>query len=264
MARSYSTCSETDAVLAYLDIAFFILSRGRAKTIADKSLAIMPDYFKVLVPESQRGDYMAAGVSEDRIVTTPDDIQGLGALRNWVLDHTACQMVVMADDDFDKLYCFDDEKTRNVISEDEVSQILLSNAVMAKDAGVSVFGFTNKDIRSYYPQDPFTIMGTVSAYIGINGRQFRFLDDKFKVDYDYSLQALLVDRIVWIDHRYGFTQARDNNGGGNAEFRTQVGYQQSVDKLEKRWGSALKISWYKSQLKIGMTFHRRQQLSVGG
>lgn len=214
----------------------------------------------MLVPESERDEY--ARVLPNQILTVPDDVCGLGALRNWILDHFEDETVIMLDDDVDKLYCLTGALTKQVNDPDEVAWVLFNTAVMAKDAGCSVFGYSQTDIRKFNGTDPFALCGWVGCVIGVIGRKLRFRDDAFKVDIDFCLKSLLVDRIVWIDTRYKFNQKRDTNSGGNALFRTQEKFKASVDSLVKRWGRFLSVKWKQTQISIKLNVPRKQSLDL--
>jgi hypothetical protein len=194
------------------------------------------------------------------IVTIPDEIEGLGQLRNWVLDHYTEETVIMVDDDINHFYCLTEYRTRDVKDPEEVVQAIINTAVMAKDAGVHCFGFSQTDIRKYNATEPFKLNGWVGCIIGVIGRKYRFRNDKFKVDIDYCLQNILVDRKVWIDSRYYCSQARDNNLGGNAKFRTNEEFDKSLNSLLDKWGSALKLGKHKGQVRLSISVKRKQAI----
>lgn len=210
----------------------------------------------MVVPESERHEYELS--IENPIITTPDDVKGLGRLRNWCLDHFSEESVIMVDDDIMHFYCLSGERTENVRDPLEIVQILINTCVMSRDAGAKIFGFFQTDIRKYKGYDPFSLSGWVGTIIGVNGRKYRFRDDKFKVDIDMCLQTLLVDRIIWMDNRYLASNRKDNNAGGNAQFRTEEGYNQSIESLQKKWGDCIKVRDYQNQKRISLNFSRKQ------
>lgn len=220
----------------------------------------MPDYIEVLVPESQKEDY--ASKIKNPILTTPDDVIGLGMLRNWVLDNFTEETIIMIDDDIMRVYCNSEEHARAITDPEEMLQILINDAVMAKDMGVKVFGFTQTDIRKYNGTEPFKLNTWVGCVVGIIGRKYRFRNDKFKVDIDYCLQTLLVDRILFQDTRYYFFQHRDDNTGGNSEFRTQADFEKSTQSLVDKWGDCVKIGKHRNQIRISLNVKRRQSIEI--
>lgn len=236
-----------------------ILSRGRAKTIQTNKL--LPDWIEVLVPESEKSEYEAA--ISNPIITTPDNIEGLGMLRNWCLDNFPQETVIMIDDDINKFYCLTGEHARGVTGEEFV-QVLINTAVMAKDAGAKCFGFSQVDIRKFDGYDPFWLCAWFGMIFGVIGRKFDFRNDKFKVDIDFVLQNLLVERIIWMDNRYYAINSKDNNTGGNSKFRSQAAYEKSVETLQEKWGDCIKVKKDKhnSQIGISLNFRRKQHITI--
>ena len=52
-------------------------------------------------------------------------------------------------------------------------------------------------------------------------------------------------------------QARDNNRGGNAEFRSKEVFKQSVDTLLKKWGKYLKMKMHQGQIGLSIQVKRK-------
>ena len=244
--------------LKELGIKIVILSRGRWDTINTHNL--VPDYIEVVVPESQAELYRRN--IPNKIITTPDDVKGLGMLRNWCLDNFEEETIIMLDDDIIKCYCITGKRAKR-LTKDKVLEVLVNAAIMAKDAGCGVFGFTQTDIRKYNGTEPFTLCTWVGGVIGVIGRGLRFRNDKFKVDIDFCLQNLLVNRIVWCDNRYFFVQYRDNNKGGNSEFRTEKTYAESTKSLKEKWGKYVQIKHGKgSQPRVQLNVGRKQNIKL--
>ena len=242
-----------------LGVRILIISRGRSCSIAKNTCRVFPEWVEVLVPESEFEQYRDS--IPNPLLTVPDEIEGLGRLRNWIMDNFDDDTVVMVDDDVKHLYCLSGALTRRVEDPDEVVQVIANAAVMAKDAGVHCFGFSQTDIRKYNGTETFKLTGWVGCVIGVIGRKYRFRDDYFKVDIDFCLQNMLVDRIVWIDSRYWFSQARDNNTGGNARFRTGDEFQKSLESLKAKWGKAIVTRNAKTQVRIKANVQRKQVIS---
>lgn len=244
-----------------LDIKPLIISRSRYDTIGKDSCSIFPDYFEVLVPESEKELYQAR--IDNPIITVPDSIQGLGRLRNWILDHFSEQTIIMLDDDIRCMYYLAEEKSKRILDDEKVAQILINTSVISRDMGVKVFGYSQTDIRKFNGSEPFKLNTWVGTVIGVNGRKYRFRDDKFKVDIDYTLQSLLVDRIIFQDMRYLFSTSRDNNRGGNATFRNMADYEKSLETLKKKWGACLRVKNHKtSNININLNVPRKAPIKV--
>lgn len=245
-------------LLKDLGIKIVILSRGRADIITTTN--ILPEWVDVVVPQSQKEEYEKH--IKNPIITTPDDVIGLGVLRNWCIDNFEEETVIMVDDDIFVCYCISGYRARRV-KHDKLIEIIVNTAIMAKDAGVGVFGFTQSDIRKFNGTEPFTLCSWVGGVIGVIGKETRFRNDKFKVDIDFCLQHLLTDRFILVDNRYYFAQYRDNNKGGNSEFRSKDSYEQSTKSLKDKWGKYVQIRHGKgSQISIKLNVPRKQNIKL--
>lgn len=248
MERSY---------LKKYDIRIVILSRGRSDSIT--TVNIVPDWIPIVVPESEERLYKAK--CNNPLILIPDELKGLGKVRNWCLQTFPENILIMLDDDIKFCYCLSHERTQRITDKEEVVQILINTAVMAQDVGTNVFGFSQTDIRKFNGTNPFNLCTWVGGVIGVIGRKFEFRDDFFKVDIDYCLQNLLVDRVIWQDTRYLFSQDRDNNAGGNSMFRTEEKYQKSLQSLQEKWGDCIKVSKHKNQYRISLNVKRKQVIN---
>ena len=168
----------------------------------------------------------------------------------------------MLDDDLIRLYCLTAKKARPITDPEEITQVIINAAVMADDAGLHCFGFSQTDIRKFNGCEPFKLTGWVGGVIGVIGRQYTFRDDKYKVDIDFCMKNMLVDRILWIDDRYCFYQLRDNNVGGNSAFRTQEEYEASTESLVRKWKGYLTKSTHASQVFLRTKVKRKQDIKL--
>lgn len=247
--------TERDYLKKY-DIKILILSRGRYNTISTHKL--LPNYIEVLVPVSEKNLYEEK--IDNPILTIPDEVKGLGQVRNWVLDNFKEETIIMIDDDIDRFYCLTGLHAKQIDDPDEFIQILINTAVMAQDMGVHCFGFSQTDIRKYKPYEPFKLCTWVGCIIGVIGRDDKFRDDKFKVDIDFCLKKILRDRIILCNDMYFAIQSRDNNSGGNATYRTEDEYNKSLDSLCEKWGRFLKKGTHKSQVRLKLNVERKQKI----
>lgn len=144
---------------------------------------LLPDWVEMLVPDDEVDKYKA--LYSNPILSIPKEIEGLGPVRNWVLDNFKEETVIMIDDDIRIVYCLTGKLNRRIEDKGELTQIIINTAVMAKDLGVHVFGYSQTDIRKFNGTMPFALHGWVGCVIGVIGRKYRFRNDKFKVDIDY-------------------------------------------------------------------------------
>lgn len=237
-------------------IKIVIISRSRSDSIKKHTCSIFPDWVEVLVPDSEKSDYQK--VIDNPILTVPDNIKGLGALRNYCVKTFPEETVVMIDDDIKYCYRLTLEKAERVVG-DEVVEIIANTAIMAKDAGCHFFGFHQTDIRKFSGFRPFSLTGWVGTVVGVIGKDMKFIPDMFKVDVDFALQNLELHRIIWVDNRYYFMNNKDCNNGGNALYRNKKNHQESYEKLKNKWGKYIKIKPTDSNYAISVNVERSRK-----
>ena len=253
--------STEKSYLKKYDIRLVIISRGRHESIVGNTLKLLPDWVDLVVPEKEK--FLYSSVCDNPLTTYDGDlIKGLGQTRNFVLETFKENTIIMFDDDLKKFYSTTGELSRNIDDVGEILQTIINTSVMSQDLGVSYFGFSQVDIRMYKGTDPFTLNSWVGGVVGVNGRKYRFRDDPFKVDIDYALQCLLVDRITFLDNRFTFAQARDNKKGGSSLYRTQDSMEKSIASLRKKWGSAITIKEgrHKNNMSTKINVPRKQAI----
>ena len=236
-----------------LDVEFVIISRGRSDTITSHRLF---PYATLCVPKSESKDYAHIPLKQKHV---PDNVKGLGPVRNWVLDTFKNEVVVMIDDDVMKLRAACGLHTRNITDPEMIRQIVYRTAVCAKDLGTSCFGFSqNPNATHYKASEPFSFVGYGGGVIGVVGRKHRFIENMFKVDVDFCLQVMMEDRVVWIDNQYSFVQHRNRNKGGNSLFRTKEKQDAEIEGLRKKWGAHFRYEESKAGEKTTILVQRRQ------
>lgn len=213
-----------------------IPSRGRARTISDKALRLFPD---ALVCVHQREvDSYARALADSQLLA--HDVEGLGVIRQWILDHVDERVIVMADDDVAHCWSVAGAHARRLDDPVIVRQVLETSADCAEAAGARLFGFNQGSIVKYRPQEPFKFDTWVGGVIGIIGRELRY-DPVCRLhdDIDLCLQSLLKHRIIWQDQRFVFGHAVFSNTGGNAAARSTAQHDREIAYLQRKWGAHL-------------------------
>lgn len=241
-----------------LSIKFVIISRGRSDTICTHLL--LPDFIEILVPTSEKELYQEK--CNNPIITIPDEIHGLGQVRNWCLKNFEEETVIMIDDDVNVVYDITGEKSERIEDKDKLYQIIVNAAIMAKDAGAKCFGFSQTDIRKYNGTEPFKINGWVGCCIGVIGKDLSFVDNKLKVDIDFCLKNMYYNRYLWIDCRYYFSQIRNNNKGGNSKYRSEAEFENATRMLKRKWGKYISIRKHQNDYAIKTSVKRKQSLKL--
>jgi len=229
-----------------------ILSRGRSKTITSHRL--FPGA-TLTCPESEVSEYEKTGLE---IAPHPDAVRGLGKLRTWILKRFTEEILVMVDDDVIGVLYLGDLSPKEVRDPDYAYQVAVGAAVCAKDLGVGAFGFNQYgDVRKYLLNRPFVLNKWAGGVIGVIGRDIPFLESHlFRVDVDFFLENLLHKRIVWIENRFCFRQARDRNLGGNSLFRTGAKIEEEIAFLKHKWGGHFNVARKKTTIETSIKVPR--------
>lgn len=217
-----------------------IPSRSRADILATHTLRLMPDA-TVCVGEDEADAYRAV---TSRLLVHPAGIVGIGPTRQWILDNVDDPVVFMPDDDLVCVWSNVGFHRRKITDPATVQALVERAGIMAADLGVSVFGFWQAAFTRYYANfDPFSFNTWVGTAIGFVGRRLRY-DSRLllRADIDFCLQALLHDRIMFMDCRFKFDNVRAFKGrGGNASNRSLERHRQEIEYLKRKWGRYLQV-----------------------
>lgn len=99
---------------------------------------LFPEFIEVVVPDDEIELYQKT--IPNPLIAIPKELKGLGPVRNWCINNFKEETVIMIDDDINLIYNIDKE---------EALEVLINTAIMAKDAGVGCFEYTQTDIRKY-------------------------------------------------------------------------------------------------------------------
>ena len=221
-------------------------SMGRAGDVLTARL--FPKYKTfICVPEDELDAYLKFHDSK-LLVGHPTSLIGLGPVRQWMLDNIPSddKIVVMADDDLIKFQWlggyegYTGGAYRTIRDPAHVFEVLLQTAHICRDAGSTLFGFSEtNDIRKFNYPAPFhtrtRINGTAMGII--NDGQVKF-DPRLvlKQDFDFSLMTLYCKRFVWRDSRYAFVAKHWSNKGGCVSYRTIEAGTRCIEIMQEKYG----------------------------
>lgn len=228
-----------------IPITVVIPSKGRPT--CHRAVALFEDPV-LCVPEEEEASYAEAH-PKTRKLLHPNDLVGLGRVRQWVLDQVSTECVFMVDDDVNGLWSIVGQRAREITRVESIMAVIQNTAEVARAAGTCLFGFSHTiDTRHFSPYRPFTFTGYVNGFaMGIIGREIRFdaeLDTK--QDIDFSLQVLHRKRFLWKDLRFGFRNDKwFRRTGGNAGIRTSATVARDIARLNMKWGDAIRVEHHK-------------------
>jgi hypothetical protein len=251
-----------------MEIETVMVSRKRAGW-ANEGLALFPDA-TLCIGESEVEEYRKHCGSDVKIVTHPDDVVGLGRLRQWVATHFSGEVLVQVNDDVRGLKCCVGKTGRTIRDPESIRLLVRNLAEVTKGFGLSVFSFgATADPKRTNILDPFYFTRIDCALFGMIGRPHVFDENVAQLDdLALSLQALRDDRAVVCDRRFGLVRKAQCGGtagvvtGGNAVSRSADSLDKELAYLQKKWGGAFTIKKRATTVTTAVNVRRRQQVVV--
>lgn len=236
-------------------VKHIIPSRGRAALITTHHLIDAV----VVCPESEERDYRSVLPAHVKLDTVPDKVEGLAAVRNYIISNYKEKAVIMYDDDITKFAYMGYDEVHQLYSPARIKEVMESIALCADDAGVKLFGVApyGCDLKKYKANQPFTLASMVYGIVGVIGKEMLYDErNKLKPDIDFTLQNLLQKRIVWIDARYQFKKSAKHSVGGSTKYNTEELISKGRTMLKAKWGKHIQ---FKSDINKTSIIVPRQQ-----
>lgn len=216
----------------------------------------------VCVAEEELDDYRDVGAT---LVTHPNDIGGLGPLRQWILDRFTERCIFQCNDDVKSLYSVVGFRPRKITEPEAIERIILNAANICEALGISCFSFSpfQDDVRKFRPQKPFSLTRLEGAMLGIIDRKVRY-DPKIKQfdDVDLSLQCCLKERFVWQDSRFAADHNFITKSGGNTVSRGLDNTKRELQYMKRKWGEYLGVGYSKETISLKICVDRLQNLDL--
>lgn len=192
-----------------------------------------------VIRESEAKDYEG---KHDKFWIVPDSAQGnLCKIRNYILDHSDCENIVLIDDDINYFGRWNGNESKR-LNEDEVHQMISEGFQLAEDMDVHFWGINCVMDKGAYME--FTPFGT-RAYIGgpfqaHRKNPLRYDERIFlKEDYDMTLQILNQYRKNLRLNMYHYNCNQNDLPGGCAEYRNIERELDHNRMLQEKWGSKI-------------------------
>jgi hypothetical protein len=216
----------------------------------------------VCVAEEEKEDYRDVGAE---LVIHPNEVTGLGRLRQWILDHFKARIIFQCNDDVKSLYCVVGFRPRKIVDPEAIERIILNAANICEGLGISCFSFSpfQDDVRKFRPQKPFSLTRLEGAMLGIIGRKLRYDANVSQFDdVDLSLECCLKERFCWQDSRFAAEHNFITKGGGNTISRGLEKTKRELQYMKRKWGPYLGIGYGKEVISLKVKVERNQDLDV--
>ena len=230
-------------VFGTMEVKKIIPSHKRADNVTTTKVV---DNCILCVAESQADDYRHYNQCE--IITHPDNVLGINAKRQWILERWSNDAIIMLDDDivsFRRMYRPPDRNypRKSTIPSDLACEIIDHVADACLESGAKMFGFASHcNPQTFQPLRPFGLGGYIpGGCMGfLPGHGLKFDKDVTLLGCDYYICALnaYINRFAWIDRRFAFEFRKTyDNPGGMSEFRGADGEEKGREWLVKMFGS---------------------------
>jgi hypothetical protein len=207
------------------------------------------------VPQSEVKMYESTGLYK-HVIGVPNNIRGITATRNFILDTFPNQHIVMVDDDVKSAGYLElmetKSKFRKIDDEQIWARIFRRSFDTLEGFGWKIWGLkTEGSLMSFYPYKPFVFKTYVTAScMGIiNDGEFRF-DERFKVkeDYDIGLQHIQKYGGV-LGVRYVYWQNKHwDDDGGCKDYRTESIEREAILLLQKKYPTMIREARSKNNI----------------
>lgn len=210
-------------------------SKGRAGNTS--TIKLLKNAATLFVPESEVLQYEKHCKGES-IVAVPNEVRGITATRNWIIDWSECNRIVMVDDDvkaqgYMQLNAFN-AKHKKLNSEEwlnEWSKLFdITEDMQYRIWGVS----TDGALRSVYPWSPFMWQSYVTAScMGLLKETGIRFDESYPVkeDYEICLRCIKEDGGVVAARYLYWANSHWVDDGGCKDYRTASMEKEMIKKL---------------------------------
>jgi len=241
------------------DLEVAIPSSGRAKRCWQTMRTLLP-MANVYVAEREVDDYRSAGIPAERIRTHPN-LEGMGAIRNHLVQDARKSALVCIDDDLRFILCRVGRKPRKIAEPERIFDIMYGSALVASEIPVAMFGWGVQAMPWFYrDSDPMTLCGAFGGAVGFIGKTARY-DDRLKVgeDVDVILRELRERRIVFSDKRYYWNFGKVMGGAGGLQaVRSEERCRLDRELLKAKWGESLHLLEDRPGVHCRLRVKRRQ------
>lgn len=229
-----------------MNMQIVIPSKGRPDKIMTHEL--FPSAKVVVVADEWKA--YAKSIGEDRLVLLPENLSGLTATRNFILENWKdTDFVFMADDDVNGIgrnhliggkHLDDEDYDKTMIKDPEYAEeIVYRLGEVAESAGAWICGFDFCKDKHHMGFRPFFLSGFVGCGMGfLKGHKLRFDPSCILYDdFDVSLMNAFYKRYCVVDSRY-YLNAVDTaaSSGGLSNTRNSQRYDECFKAMKRKWG----------------------------
>jgi len=215
---------------------------------------------KILIPSYKRAGYVKTRLTLDcgvivchefeydeymekeggEIWAIPDTLKGnIAKVRNWILDNTDDDEIVMMDDDISEIGFHENMKQIPMDSK-KIIHFLKNGYQMAKDLGVSLWGINlQSDPKFYREYSPFSLLSPILGTFSCHYKPILRYDENLFLneDYDFFLKTINKYRKTLRFNKYYYKADHLERSGGCGAYRLKEFEIEQAEAMQKRWGN---------------------------
>lgn len=182
--------------------------------------------------------------NDNEVRSIPDELagKGMGVIRNFILDNTKGEEILMLDDDI-RYFGYYEETALVKMKEDEFYDFAENAFRMIKELGTKLWGLNLQSDKKFYREySPFSLSSVVlGPCLGvIKDTYLRFDDDLgYKEDYDYSLSVLRKFRKILRFNKFHYSCGHIRVKGGLSGVRTFDIEMKQAERFQRKWGKRI-------------------------
>lgn len=210
----------------------YVPSYRRADQIRTAELL---EYCTYVVRESEKEAYEAAGVN---VLAAPDEeVQGIAAVHNWILENTPEEVVAIIDDDI-KHFIYRSHDNTPVRDPEEITREIERLAQLAADLNLGhVTTPIEVNPKFFNCEFKFTgIVGPMKIYNKEAIGSRRVNDIPYLSADDFVLQECLYNRVILIANYFTQEVGLDTNKGGSNDEKSGKQWKVACETMQNKWG----------------------------
>lgn len=215
-------------------------SYKRAK-VATSHNVFPPELFTYVVRQEEYAEYKRRFPHIEFLKIPTGSVRDISTTRNWILENTPEEHILMVDDDYQYFGMFRD-KDRIRLSVDEVRKHLRFGFELAKMTNCGLWGVNLlADPMAYRETHPYNFnMPVLGPFVGVLDKSLRYDESlPLKEDYDFFIQQMRKNRRSLRINYLHYKVDHQKLEGGCQTYRTPEFERSQNIELSKKWGSKI-------------------------
>jgi hypothetical protein len=199
------------------------------------------DIFSYVVRENEYELYKKKFPHIDIKIIKDKNVIDISTTRNWILNNTPEEHILMVDDDYQYFGIFKN-KDKKRLSPDEIKKWLIYGFELASETKCGLWGVNLlTDPMAYRETHPFNFnMPVLGPFVGVLDKSLSYDETlPLKEDYDFFIQQMRKHRRALRINFLHYKVDHQKMDGGCQTYRTLEKEREQNKELVKKWGSKI-------------------------